>query len=134
VREVLYKQGSYEMVERARNDPRVREVFDLYRKISTISTDFPEAPLWLQGDAREHHHPLGKIEAWKLYITQSDVLDSVICGAAEVYQELTGKSPRTADTGSGKRLFDTFVAELFQAEGLDPPTTYKIKQATRKQQ
>jgi hypothetical protein len=58
--------------------------------------------------------------------------DALIMMIAEIYEEVTGKSPRTTDPLSGKRPFDRFVIELFKREGLDPPTTYAIRQATKK--
>lgn len=94
----------HDAIEKVRSDPRVREVIDDYRKFVTFPDKKPS----------------------KFFTSV------VIKWIGKVYREVTGKSPRTTDISSGKNLFIDFVIKLFQREGLDPPTTYAIRQATKK--
>jgi hypothetical protein len=115
-----------------RNDPCLREAMDRYREVSTMTFE-------------EH------LDCMDMTLDPAPVpaKKAVILRAAEVYREVTGRSPRTvgtdADTGppAGKNPFIALIGKLFAEEGLEPPSGHAItrilrrkpiKKAVRKQQ
>jgi hypothetical protein len=119
---MLQKSSAADLVEQVRSDPRVRKALRSYRRhaedgavlvklaIAVWSAAMQKATRDLESGAR------------------SEAIEAI----AQGYQELTRKSPRTADPLSGNRPFDAFVAELFRAEGLDPPGAHRVGKAIKK--
>jgi hypothetical protein len=103
-----------------RNDPCLRQAMDRWREVSKMT--FDEV---LAMDITLDCDPVPKRTA-------------VILRAAEVYREVTGRSPRTvgtdANTGppSGKNPFIALIGNLFAEEGLKPPSDYAITKMLRK--
>lgn len=124
---MLHKRSDQDVIEQVRNDPRVREVLDMYHKFLNEPDEFKELTrLFL----KSYRHLYGgmRLDAEK------SALNSVIWRAAKVYYEVVGKSPRSWEGTDGKRAFDPVVIGLFRQEGLTPPTGNQIKQAIRKKQ
>jgi hypothetical protein len=65
-------------------------------------------------------------------------VNAIILRAAEVYWEVTGGSPRTVGTELsatiqlGENTFITLLTNLFEEEGLKPPSEYAITRVLRK--
>jgi hypothetical protein len=100
-----------------RRDVRVHQAIDRYRRFLR-ALNKPETDI-----ALTTHFTL---------LERSDTeLDEVIRRIAEVYQEVTGRSPRTTDVLEGKHPFSALIIDLFKQEKLRPPSRYAVKKAIK---
>jgi hypothetical protein len=112
----------HDAIGKVRSDPRVRGLIELYRKYLKYPDESKKLLNLATGFSFEKRYNFESV--------LSNFLSMAIYGIGEAYREVTGKSPRTVDPITNKRPFDSFVIKLFNREGLDPPTTYEIRQVT----
>lgn len=123
---MLLKVSNADLVEQVRADPRVRETFDFYREIVNESEG---AKRYMKLRIKLYNKAHGT-----KFDFEKDLLSGLILRIGNVYWKLKRESPKTVKIDGPfekKRPFDSFVRDVFLAEGLDPPGSYKIRKGLK---